>query len=197
MPDFDIDITDRQTQLSVDVDQLRTAIKQVLADENITSAEISVALVDDAEIRRINRDFLRHDYPTDVISFVLNEVDGLSRTVASRSGVHSQKAEISRQERTLANAPSAHSASQDSSRVPQRDVLRHLEGELIVSAETAAREAAVHGWKPADELLLYIVHGTLHLCGYDDLTDAARPIMRDRERQLLLHWNLTPIGLEV
>ena len=73
---------------------------------------------------------------------------------------------------------------------------RRLEGELIVSTETALREAAAHGWTPADELLLYVVHGLLHLCGYDDLTDEARPVMRAREREVLAGWQLVPTGLE-
>lgn len=60
-----------------------------------------------------------------------------------------------------------------------------LEGELVVSLDTAARVAAEHGWSLAAETLLYLVHGTLHLCGYDDLSDQARPTMRRREREIL------------
>ena len=71
-----------------------------------------------------------------------------------------------------------------------------VEGELIVSTETALREAAAHGWSPHDEVLLYVVHGVLHLCGYDDLTDEARPAMRVREREVLAGWQLVPTGLE-
>ncbi|MGQ9503285.1 MAG: rRNA maturation RNase YbeY [Thermogutta sp.] len=59
---------------------------------------------------------------------------------------------------------------------------RHLEGEIVVSAETAARWAKCIGWTPENELLLYIVHGTLHLVGYDDQTPAERRKMRLMER---------------
>ena len=45
-----------------------------------------------------------------------------------------------------------------------------LEGEVIVGAETALRTAPRYGWPPHDELLLYVVHGTLHLVGHDDRT---------------------------
>lgn len=158
MTDLVLDITDQQTFLAVDHDRLRTAIARVLTAERIDSAEISLALVDDSEIHRVNREFLGHDYPTDVISFLLNdEVD-------------------SSDESSCAELP--------------------LEGELIVSTETALREAAAHGWSPADEVLLYVVHGLLHLCGYDDLTDEARPVMRAREREVLAGWHLIPTGLE-
>ncbi len=60
-----------------------------------------------------------------------------------------------------------------------------LDGELIVSAETARRAAAEHGMAAHDELLLYIVHGTLHLAGCDDQTDASRTEMRASENAFL------------
>ncbi len=67
-----------------------------------------------------------------------------------------------------------------------------LEGEVVVSAETAARSAARYGWTPADELLLYVVHGTLHLAGWLDATPQQRTAMRRRERAVLAHFGLSP-----
>lgn len=60
-----------------------------------------------------------------------------------------------------------------------------LEGEIIVSAETAAREAVRYGWNKVDELLLYLIHGALHLVGHEDASDAERAGMRTKERQYL------------
>ena len=60
-----------------------------------------------------------------------------------------------------------------------------IDGEVIVSSEYAAKLAPEFGWEPLEELTLYIVHGLLHLCGYDDLTEAALPVMRQREREVL------------
>ena len=37
----------------------------------------------------------------------------------------------------------------------------------------------------AHEVLLYVVHGTLHLCGYDDTTDDTAPEMRAKEKHYL------------
>ena len=51
---------------------MRKAVCAVLTVEGVRSAEISLALTDDAEIHRINREFLSHDYPTDVLSFSLS-----------------------------------------------------------------------------------------------------------------------------
>ena len=60
-----------------------------------------------------------------------------------------------------------------------------LEGEVIVSIDMARKQAAEHETALDYELILYIVHGTLHLCGYDDLTTAEAAVMRERERNLL------------
>lgn len=66
----------------------------------------------------------------------------------------------------------------------------HLEGQLIVSLDTARRVAAEMGWSGDDELLLYVIHGTLHLVGYDDLDPESRRIMRMQERQHLARWGV-------
>lgn len=59
------------------------------------------------------------------------------------------------------------------------------EAELVVSVETAARNAEAHGHALAAEVALYVVHGLLHLCGYDDRTARARARMRRAERAVL------------
>ncbi len=58
-------------------------------------------------------------------------------------------------------------------------------GEIVVSADHAAAYAEAHGVDFSRELTLYIVHGWLHLCGYDDLTDADRVEMRRAEAQAM------------
>jgi probable rRNA maturation factor len=60
-----------------------------------------------------------------------------------------------------------------------------LAGELIVSAEMAAATASEAGIAARDELALYVVHGLLHLCGYDDSTPAESAAMRRREGEVL------------
>ena len=124
--------------------RLREGICAVLAGEGIQRANISVAIVDDREIHDLNRRFLNHDYPTDVLSFVLEQAEGF------------------------------------------------VEGEIVISADTAAEFASRFGWAPADELLLYAVHGTLHLVGYDDQTAQAQNEMRERETVYLSQFGLRP-----
>ncbi len=61
-----------------------------------------------------------------------------------------------------------------------------LLGDVAISVETAARQAAEFAdWSLDDELALLVVHGLLHLCGWDDLDEAARGAMQRREDELL------------
>lgn len=60
-----------------------------------------------------------------------------------------------------------------------------LDGEIVLGADTAARSAAQLQVRADDELLLYAVHGALHLVGYDDLSDAPRREMRAQEKKYL------------
>jgi probable rRNA maturation factor len=175
MSQYQIEITDHQESSVIDHGLLKLAILRVLSEEGVQRAKISVALVNDTEIHDVNRRFLAHDYPTDVISFRFDEQIGGNGKVTDRT-LEALETDVSTE--VVTNSPVS------------------IEGELIVSFETAIREAGVHGWSPEAELLLYVVHGVLHLCGYDDTTDEARPVMRTRERELLAIWGFCPTGLE-
>ena len=130
--------------LNVDPARLLEAVRRVLAEEQIAAADISLAVVSDQEIQQINRQFLGHDEPTDVISFLLENSNG------------------------------------------------KFIGEVVASLDTAARSAAAYGWDCESELLLYMIHGALHLAGYDDSTPQQRERMREQERHHLGGFGLTP-----
>ncbi len=66
-----------------------------------------------------------------------------------------------------------------------------LEGEVIVSADTAVRQCDRYGWSAQDELLLYTIHGALHLVGYDDQGPQQTGRMRRRERFYLNQLGVT------
>lgn len=137
-----IDIHNAQSQLSLDQQRLRDAVRMILQGESLSRAEISIAVVDDPAICELHRKYLQRDEPTDVLSFLLE-------------------------------------------RSPQ-----HLEGEVIVSAQTAVAAAPGFHWLAEDELLLYVIHGTLHLVGYDDGTPRQRAEMRRQERACLARFGL-------
>jgi len=65
-----------------------------------------------------------------------------------------------------------------------------LEGEVVVSAQTAATVAGWYDWTPEDELLLYTIHGTLHLVGFRDATPEEQHTMRQQETYYLNRFGL-------
>ncbi len=130
---YQIQLANEQSSLHLDEPRLIEAIRSVLEDSDFQSASVSLAMVDDPTMHELNRQYLEHDYPTDVLSFVLED-DGLQ-----------------------------------------------LQGQLIVSVDTAIENAAQYGWSPAEEMLLYVVHGALHLIGYDDQLPEQREAMRIAE----------------
>jgi len=70
---IEVEISDTQSHLAVDRIFLDGLVRRVLEAEGVEHASISIALVDDATIRAVNRRHLAHDWPTDVISFGLSE----------------------------------------------------------------------------------------------------------------------------
>lgn len=141
---FSIEIADEQGVGTFVKKRLKAAVRSVLTTAGVQLAEVSIAIVSDERMHALNRQYLQHDYPTDVLSFVLD------------SNPHEQS----------------------------------LDGEIIVSADYAAREAIRYGWTTADELLLYVIHGCLHLVGHDDTTPSAKLAMRAAEAACLRQFGL-------
>jgi len=117
--------------------------ERILSASGCPDAELSILIVDDAEIRIINRDYLHKDRPTNVISFAMREGEG--------------------------------------TRI-QPDLL----GDVVISAETAARDAAEAEVPFVSELYFLLLHGILHLLGYDHErgSDADARHMEAREQEL-------------
>ena len=65
------------------------------------------------------------------------------------------------------------------------DLHPQLLGDVIISVDTAEKQAEKAGRGLLEELKLLAIHGTLHLLGYDDETSADRALMRRRERKYL------------
>ena len=67
---------------------------------------------------------------------------------------------------------------------------RKLAGEVVIGVEVAKAQAEERGHDVQAELALYVIHGLLHLCGYDDHTDNDAARIRERERHYLeaLDW---------
>lgn len=68
-----------------------------------------------------------------------------------------------------------------------------VEGEIVTSLDYARQFAPTGKWGTTEELTLYVVHGLLHICGYDDLTPDEKLIMRQRERSILTALGHHPV----
>ena len=65
------------------------------------------------------------------------------------------------------------------------DVITFDHGEVLISADTARRQAAEYGQHMEREIALYIVHGLLHLAGHEDRGEAQVEAMRELQERLL------------
>jgi probable rRNA maturation factor len=65
------------------------------------------------------------------------------------------------------------------------DVITFLHGEIVISVETADRQAKQLSTSFRRELRIYFVHGLLHLAGFDDLTDKGFLYMADTQEQIV------------
>ena len=67
----------------------------------------------------------------------------------------------------------------------------HLLGDIIISAETAARQAEEFGHGLEREIVYLAVHGLLHLLGYDHMQEEDKVIMRAKEEEALREIKLS------
>lgn len=111
-------------------------------------AELSIAVVELAEMTELNERYRGKSGPTDVLSF---ECDDLCATADADEPV------------TL--------------------------GDVVIAPEVAEAQAEEYGHTIEEELNLLLVHGVLHLLGYDHEDDGDAEVMQARERALLTAWS--------
>lgn len=116
-------------------------------------AELSLVLVDDQEIQRLNLEYRGIDAPTDVLSFAMLETS-------------EEEPEILGVEPGL------------------------LLGDVVISLETAVRQALEYGHTLEREVCFLAVHGILHLLGYDHQHPEETKVMRQAEETVLADLGL-------
>ena len=149
----------RARTVPVDVKQLRQLISALL-DELLALEhfELGLHLVRAPEMARINEAFLNHAGPTDVITFDHSDLVG--------DDVRSLK--------NKSKLVPPHVGSYDS-----------LTGELFICYDVARTQASEFKTTWPEELVRYVVHGVLHLQGFDDHRPADRRVMKREENRLL------------
>ncbi len=130
-----VSVANQQEALELDFARIKTVARGVLQGEGLADAKLTIAFMTDPAIHALNKRFLEHDEPTDVITFPYTK--------------------------------------------------KPLHGDLAISTDTAITAAAERGHEAAEELLLYVIHGILHLCGYDDMSEKKQKVMKQKEAEYL------------
>ncbi|MCX8012338.1 MAG: rRNA maturation RNase YbeY [Desulfobacterota bacterium] len=117
--------------------------KETLSALGYTEVELSITLVNDQKISKLNQQYLSRNYPTDVLAFSMKEGEF-------------------------------------------GEVNPYFLGDVVISVETAKRQAENAGCSFEEEISLLIIHGVLHLLGYDHENPGIRAReMRKKEKELL------------
>jgi probable rRNA maturation factor len=155
--DSTIAIASRQRARKINRRLLKQIAMALLADLKIEKAELGIHLVATPEMTRLNERFLGHAGSTDVITFDY------------RFGV----------------PPSG--GPPKNSRGPNRlkPELQTMHGDILVCVDEAVCQARKFGACWQSEVVRYIVHGVLHLLGFDDSSAGARRKMRRQENRRL------------
>jgi len=120
-------------------------------------AEVSVTVVDDDEICRINKEYRNIESSTDVLSFPFNEWE----------------------------TPGDFEGIEDSIDAFNPESGELLLGDIILSADHIENQALEYGHSRTRELAFLVVHSMLHLMGYDHMNDEERVIMEEKQRKIL------------
>jgi probable rRNA maturation factor len=147
-------VNNRQRMVRPARPPLESFLRRAKNELGLEKASLTVCLVSDAEIARMNQTFRKKKGPTDVLSFP---------TSARRRPVR-----LRRGSKTIKNG-------------------EYL-GDIAISPETARRYAKKNGRKLSSELQVLILHGLLHLLGYDHETDGGE--MDRIERKLRIRLGL-------
>jgi probable rRNA maturation factor len=119
--------------------KLQQLIEKVISNEKKISGDLNLIITDDNSLKKINKEFLQHNYFTDVISFNCSD----NKTIS---------------------------------------------GEIYISIETVKLNSINYNVSLENELRRVIIHGILHLCGYDDRTASERKNMKRMEDYWLSNY---------
>jgi probable rRNA maturation factor len=192
----------------LDTDRLhRLATFTLQAEGRREAIEVGITITNDQEIHTLNKQYLDHDYPTDVLSFGADRVhaqqnhadadeagEGVEEETVSATEYVTEgyegDVEQSGADLPLAEEDDSEGADNESA---QTSVVQFVTppgwpaslGDVVISYDTAAMQASDYGHSPAAEVDVLLVHGLLHLLGYDDHDPAERERMHGRQDELL------------
>ncbi len=148
-------ILNRQRRVPIALAPLDVFAGRVARTLRVARESFSVCLVSDAEMARMNQRFRGKRGPTDVLSFPANGTRGARAPRNGSRGTGSSRA------RWRKRGPSLNGGGDG----------REFLGDIAISPQTARRNAQRDGRALSSELQILILHGVLHLLGYDHEAD--------------------------
>jgi probable rRNA maturation factor len=172
-----LSIRNRQRVRRIDTALLRRITLHVLKTQlGVAEFELAIHLVGASEMARVNQTFLDHEGSTDVITFDHSATVGQASSLSRTPGALSKSS----------NAPTRPSPSENRDRL---EACPTLHGEIFISLDDALKQAREFRTSWQSELVRYVIHGLLHLCGHDDFKPALRRHMKRAESHLLREVN--------
>jgi probable rRNA maturation factor len=150
----------------------------VLQSEGVADgAELSISFVPIDEIAELNAAYRNRPEPTDVLSFALDEPDDSFQA----SGQQPQPAAVGQQ------PPEAAGQQALPQQLPQ---LPQLLGDIVINPDIAQKHALIEEVTLEEELWVLVIHGILHLLGYDHEDVEEASLMEEREDDYFYQWQL-------
>jgi probable rRNA maturation factor len=192
---LEVTVLDEQTDFEIDATRWMELCVNVLVDEQVgvggeSGVEVSLLFVDEPSIAALNKQFMGKDGPTDVLSFPIDDDAGTQRTGPGPLSFDedgfptlNETDETDRGDRY----PQGGRDTRFDNAEPDPDEMPLLLGDLVVCPSYAARTAPTrasehHDGSFDDEIALLLVHGILHLLGFDHMNDADAEEMETREQ---------------
>lgn len=159
---------DEQSEVPIDLERWQGLARAVLSEEGIRGGtELSIFFVEADDMADLNEEHMGKVGPTDVLAFPIDAGEVVE----------------------VVSGPTGASRGPDRS-PPDRGDMPLLLGDIVICPAVARDQAPEHAGTLDDELALLVVHGTLHVLGWDHDTEQMTEKMRARERSLLEthHW---------
>jgi probable rRNA maturation factor len=156
-------------------DWLQSIVEKTLTADNMPpNVELSLVITGQERIQELNREYRGLDKPTDVLSFAMSEQKEEDKS----------KPFLNSADGTLDSRTDVITSPLFDNFIGPPDGFLHL-GEVIISYPQASIQAQEQGHSIKIELATLIVHGVLHILGYDHEKPEMEPAMKAREKEIL------------
>lgn len=157
---IDIYAADEQHDRAIDLERWVKLANAALTDEGVRGlCEVSLIFLDEPTIAALNKQFMGKSGSTDVLSFPIDNEPEPTGRVPDAGG----------------SGPGE----------PTQPEIPQMIGDIVICPVVAARNAVEHECSFEDEVALLVVHGVLHLLGWDHVENDEAELMEARERALL------------